>query len=414
MEHEKKKVGILNVQWVDNYGAVLLAYALQATIDSMGYQAEVVDYRPINISEQKSLSERIKNQLRQNGVKGIIQRVVRKVKGKQGSNVNVSSKEKHEKFEAFRRKYLQRSVVCHTLSDFDALDYDIYVVGSDVIWKPDRVKSEESDVYFLNFTKENSCGRIAYAASIGTDDTEQLKAIENKMGALLRKFDCVSVREKTSLPFVQSLWGKNVTWCIDPTMLLERCHYDRLLKESGLEDTSKDRYIYLYLFENNLEAIELANKYSKALNLPIICQCGLPEKIDRLFMHSKDDGPTEFVYRIKNADFVITDSFHGTVFSIIYQKNFITLSRGKISIRMQDLLERMNLLERYVENPSEWETEITPIDYRETEKIIHFWRTESMDYLINALGKWGGYYKYLIISIAPLNADLQHICGVAV
>lgn len=193
------------------------------------------------------MSERIKNQFTQNGLKVIIEKTVHKVQGKQGRNVNDSSKEKRERFESFHRQYLYRSAIFHTIPIYDDIEYDIYVVGSDVIWKPDRVQPAASDVYFLNFAEAHQCGRIAYAASIGTDDVEMLKAVESKMGELIQKFDSVSVREKTSVPFVQKLWRKPVTWCIDPTMFLERCNYDRILKGRFGGNTKRTIYIPLFV-----------------------------------------------------------------------------------------------------------------------------------------------------------------------
>lgn len=396
-ENKKQKVGILNVQWTDNYGAVLLAYALQSVIESMGYCAEIIDYRPSAANEQSSLIKRIKKKIVQDGINGVVNRLFRKIFRKQDNNVNFSSVEKHKKFELFRNNYLNRSIVYQAIHDGDNLDYDLYVVGSDVIWKPDRVLSFESEVYFLNFTVNYNCRRIAYAASIGTDDCERLSLIEEKMGGMLQKFDCVSVREKASLSFVQKLYGRPVQWCIDPTLLIGKDKYDVMLEKNGLNGAIQEHYIYLYLFENNQEAIKLANKYSKELNLPIICQCGMPDKINRLLEFSKDDGPIEFIGRIKNADFIITDSFHGTVFSVIYRKQFVTLSRGKISIRMQDLLERLKLQERYVNNPANAEVDCLSVDYATTEEIIKEWRNESVVWLKSALteNRGGGYHKYL-------------------
>lgn len=391
MGDEVKKVGILNVQWVDNYGAVLLAYALQLTIDAMGYQAEIIDYRPVTVTKSKSLIKRVRDNYEQFGLKGIADKVIQKVFGKPRGNVNTSSEEKHRRFEAFRERYLKRTRPYHAISS-DDFDYNIYVVGSDVVWKPDRVLSCESEVYFLNFTADKPCVRVTYAASIGTDDEEKLTAIAGKMGEMIQKFDSISVREKASIPFVQKLSGKEVQWCIDPTLLLTKQEYDKLLNSSVSGEFRTTRYIYFYCFENNTEAAELVNRYSREMKLPVICQCGIPEKIENLIEYSQHDGPVEFIQRIRDADFVITDSFHGTVFSIIYGKSFITLSRGNISIRMKDLLSRLELMDRYVADPSSNDLCLSRIDYSRTEQIIDAWRKESMIYLENALSQcvWGG------------------------
>lgn len=352
MDKEKLKVGILNVQWVNNYGVVLLAYALQFAISNLGYDAEIIDYRPLSVTQKKNLIARIRSNFKKYGLNGIIKKVTNKISHKAEKNVNYSSGEKTQQFEEFRKHYLNRSGIYRQISASDSLDYDVYVVGSDVLWKSDRMLPQEADVYFLNFSENKCCRRIACAASMGTDDQERLSQISDRMKALLPKFNDVSAREKSSVSFVQQLFERNVTRCIAPTFLLKKEDYDTILNQEGLSNEHAGHYIYLYLFENNPSAIDLVNEYSKAMNLPVICQCGIPGKINNLLEVSADDGPAEFIDRIKNAELVITDSFHGIVFSIIYWKNFITLSRGKNSIRMKDLLERLGLEDRYIKDVS--------------------------------------------------------------
>ena len=128
--------------------------------------------------------------------------------------------------------------------------------------------------------------------------------------------------------------------------------------------------------------------------MPVACQCPAPDKIDNLLEYSRDDGPLEFVNRIRNASLVITDSFHGTVFAIIYRKDFYTLSRGKISIRMQDLLTRLGLMSRFIGNDSN--VSYTQANYQNVDKIIEEWREESMNYLVKNL-TGGGYRKEIIL-----------------
>jgi hypothetical protein len=376
-----KKVGILNVQWVDNYGAVLLAYALQTGIENLGYDAEIIDYRPIVPVQHQSFFAKLKS----NGLKGICNKAWNKIVKREGTkSVFISSQNKKEAFDNFRKKYLHRSKIYNTITTEDNLDYNTYVVGSDVVWKPDRICSHESDVYFLNFTEGKECHRITYAASIGTDDKEKLAGVKDKLKNLIQKFDCVSLREKTSIPFVQSLYNKEISWCIDPTMLLTAEDYDTLISQSS-KSIEQGEYIYVYLFEDNEETYKLVNKLSKKMNLPVVCQCSNPDKIDMLKEYSEEDGPLEFVNRIKNAKLVVTDSFHGTVFSIIYNRDFYTISRGKISIRMQDLLTRLNLMNRYIPDPTKFNMNLSSVDYYNVDSIIDEWKKESIDYLKNAL-----------------------------
>lgn len=381
---ESANVGILNIQEVDNYGAVLLCYALQSTIENLGYKAEVIDFRPILPNESLSYIELLIKKVREDGVLGASKAVVRKLSGQHRTGVNISSDLKKMRFEEFRKKYLNRTPIYRGHGTVDSPIFDTYVVGSDVVWKPARVRSDEAYTYFLDFTDGLICNRIAYAASIGTDDSDTLSDIASLIQKHIMKFDYVSVREKTTVPFIKELYGGDVTWCIDPTLLLSQDDYDSCFAlESDIDQGSE--YIYLYLFDGNEAAYKMANRYSKAMGIPVICQCDNPEKINNLKEFSSDDGPIEFIQRVKNARFVITDSFHGTVFSIIYKKNFVTLSRGNISIRMKDLLNRLGLLGRYVENPETVDVELTSIDYSSVKLIIDAWREESMNYLKEAL-----------------------------
>lgn len=392
--NENADVGILNVQEVDNYGAVLLCYALQTSIEKLGYTVKVIDFRPSKPKSNLSYTARLKNKLKNEGIIQTSKNIADKVFGKKQYGVNISSNLKKEHFEEFRRKYLNRTSVYRGINEVDSPIFDAYVVGSDVVWKPGRVKSEESDTYFLNFTEGLLCKRIAYAASIGTDDPALLSDIKPLIKKYIAKFDHVSLREKSSLTFINEIYSGDVLWCIDPTLLLTREEYDLLLDQN--RGNVHNDYIYLYLFENNEFAYTLTNRFSQESGLPVICQCNNPDKINNLLEFCPDDGPADFIQRIKNARLVITDSFHGTVFSVIYQREFLTLSRGNISIRMKDLLGRMNLLNRYLDASDEIPLNLTSIDYDAVSEIIDEWRKESMHYLeatLNPNNRGGGIVK---------------------
>ena len=376
-------VGILNVQEVDNYGAVLLCFALQKTIEDLGYKARIIDFRPVDINKSAGYGKRLMKKVKEKGFVGTSAAIIRKLSKKEKAGVNISSDLKKERFEQFRETYLKRTPIYSGMSMTDSPVFNTYVVGSDVVWKPARVKSKEADTYFLNFTEGLLCNRVAYAASIGTDDAKTLEEIAPLFQKYIEKFNYISLREKTSITFVKGLFDKDVTWCIDPTLLLRKEDYDRYFSLDAKR--IEGDYIYLYLFESNEAVYKMVNRYSSELGIPVICQCDAPDQIRNLKEFSSDDGPIDFISRIKNANMVITDSFHGTVFSIIYQKDFITLSRGNISIRMKDLLDRLNLLCRYVDAPETASLILAPIDYTDVIQIVDTWRKESMDYLRMAL-----------------------------
>lgn len=393
----KDGVGILNVQEVDNYGAVLLCYALQETIENLGYDAWVIDYRPAG--EQKhGMVRRISNKLKSEGIRGVIDVALRKSLKDSGVNVNRSSDEKKRNFENFRKEYFNRTPVYKGMNAPDSPIFRTYVVGSDVVWKPDRVRSYESDVYFLKFTDGLECNRIAYAASIGTADEQQLSEVADKFSDCVQRFDSISLREASSVPYVQNMVDKKVVACADPTLLIDKEIYDNIAN-SGLV-TSAQKYIYFYMFGDDPLAYEYVNRCSKTMNLPVVCQCNTPESVNNVLEYSGNDGPSEFLSRIRNAEYIITDSFHGTVFSILYHKDFATLSRGNISTRMEDLLERLNLKSRFVENP-EITGVLEPIsNYEKIDANIADWRDESIMFLANALDTRGGGTRFALIVVS--------------
>lgn len=375
----RAKIGILNVQYGDNFGAVLLCYALQETIRKMGYDPEVIDYRPKNPS---NIVRRAWQKVRREGVIGIFKTLYKKIICRDKAVIQEKpSLKKIERFELFRNQYLKRSVVFDGAKDIKKRGYDVYVVGSDLVWKPERVK-EEADVYFLTFTKGKDCRRISYAASLGTDDEDILRKQAKKFRKLIEKFDFVSVREKSSVTYIESFYRGKVYWCVDPTLLLERKDYEKLLPDK----TCAIGYIYLYLLNDNEEAHELARKCSQEFHIPIFGQSPNSNRINEIGTSCADDGPLEFIERIKDARFIITDSFHGTIFSIIFEKQFMTFSRGSISIRMQDLLQRLEMLDRYVPNGYADIHKLNErIEYNSVKEIINNWKRESMEFLEKSL-----------------------------
>lgn len=381
-----KKVGILNVQHADNYGAVLLAYALQTEIEHLGYNAEIIDFRPAAV--RHNFIHKFVEILKQEGCFQLFRKLQRKILYHNKTDTKALN-ERRKAFADFREHYLNRSKIYRNVMDERPLDYDIYVVGSDVIWKPARVISRtESDAYFLNFTEGLPCKRIAYAASIGTDDNDVLRPLQDKIKNMIGKFDSISLRENTSVPFIRSLYGRSVTWCIDPTMFFNADFYNKLSLESKHPISHiADNYIYMYVLGDNKQAYLMANQLSHIWNIPVICDAPSPQLIDNVALNVQIDGPLEFLNRIKNAKVVITDSFHGTVFSIIFHKDFYTFSRGKISIRMQDLLEKFRLTNRYVNSEKLAIQQFTPVEYGNVDNIINNWKEESVKFLNNALSQ---------------------------
>ncbi len=379
-----KSVGILDVPWINNFGAVLISYALQHVTMELGYNPEIINYVHIKKIPIKS---RIKNKLYSTLRSGI--RFIKKILGTAKSNTAPAKKicnaQMPDNFGDFKRKHLRYSKPFSYITQKDFPIYARYIVGSDVVWKPARIKSEEKKLYFLKFAPKQSV-KIAYAASIGTNDKELLKSIKGIFRRNINRYDFISLREKESAEFVSQFTNKNVETVIDPTLLLKRDIYDRLEKEAT--NKIKDKYIYLYNLSDNDDIIKFAEQQAEKLSCKIVYYGfkNYPGREKYLLEFTRFDGPAEFLNRIKEAEMVITDSFHGTVFSVMFHKSFYTFARDNINVRMQNLLNIIDLPDRFIEEYDENQTyPDEKIDFNKVDKVIEAEREKGISFLKTAL-----------------------------
>lgn len=362
------KVGIINVQWFDNPGAVLLCYSLQQFLKKMGIESVVIDYAKGGGSN---------SQLQEGYLTSKINKVIAKIKKVRRYNSVPFYKAlqfRHVKYEDFREKYLIKTERFTSKEDGPFGEYNAYIVGSDVVWKPAIVNSDDAYVYFLEFAKEINAKRISYAASIGTNDEQLLSECEGKYKKLLKDFDYISVREKQTALFLTKILGGKITTLLDPVFLMNKDEYVRQLDLSK----SNDEYIYFYMLEENVDAINFVKELAIKERLKIVYDL---HDVDMSYLHkllgknataSISDGPREFLQNILNAKYVVTNSFHGTAFSIIFRKNFFSFSCvnqvSNVSIRMENLLETVGLIDRY--DVKNYELINADIDYEAVEKVI--------------------------------------------
>ena len=265
---------------------------------------------------------------------------------------------------------------------------DILIVGSDQVWNPFGTE----DAYFFGFAPDHN-GKIAYAASIGTNSVSH--AYLEHFTPLLNRFDFISVREESAKEILQQYVDKPIKVALDPTLLLTRDEWDKIAVQPAVPQP----YIFVYLLGEKREHRRLIKKYAKTLGLKIVF---LPHvhfrfnPADCFFADYNlyDVGPREFVGLIKNAEMVITDSFHGCVFSIIYQKKFWALKRHKdsekenMNSRLYTLFDSLGLQDRLIEDEStEYDAKSLnrQIDYAHVEAKLNTLRKDSADFLLNAI-----------------------------
>ena len=333
------KIGILTYHFVLNYGAVMQAWALQEYLKKRGHHVELIDYRPSHLERGGSFyfPKNIKL-LKMNLIKAVI---------KLRSIFNFFSRQarlKETKFLAFQNNYLDLSK--KTLREFKCLkesccDYDIFLCGSDQIWNSSN-HSGIDEAYFFGFLPEDST-TVSYAASFGRSFIE--KDYKNQVAHLLKSFNSISVRELSGVKLVNELTGKNAQCVLDPTLLLG----EEILNLVDLKVPNKD-FIFSYALRSK-DTVNLTNDYiSRKLNLDLISDKSLKTKKYAL-------SPLEWVSHIKGSSFVVTNSYHGTLFSLIFKKPFIfvALSGAKSSYneRAISLLGELGLMSRVLKSFNE-------------------------------------------------------------
>jgi hypothetical protein len=258
-------------------------------------------------------------------------------------------------------------------------DYDFFVAGSDQIWNPNF--DFISDREFLTFASKEK--RIAYAASIGVNEIPLEK--KDIYDSYFHGFKAISVRENEAAKIVNSFLDLKVPVVIDPTMLMESDDWARISNESSLK--RKKGYILNYfLGKNSEEGLNAIKKMSNDNALEVFDVMNANGKVKR------EIGPTEFLWLIRNADYICTDSFHGAVFSIMFHKQFFIFERpmekgyGNMNSRIDTLLEKFDLKDRYLHSINDMENILKQkISYEHIDDLLTIEREKARLYLENAM-----------------------------
>lgn len=368
-------VGILSMQRIVNYGSFLQSYALKKTIESLGHEVVFVDYK-IEEPLYKSTNERIRNKvdsLIKRGLDKYSQKpILKKYLPEKINEMVVNNK-------LYREEFLPLLGVTDEYkfnSNLDAL-----VIGSDEVFNVFQKSTRVG--YSLELLGENNNAKrlLSYAASFGNTTLEKIEANNktNEISLLLSDFDAISVRDANSGSIVKELTNKEPVYNLDPVLI-----YDFTNEVPDIV-TEKD-YIIVYAYRDRLsekekeEIVKFAQKKGKKL----ISLGGYQDFVDEYINAS----PFELLDYVKNADYIITDTFHGTIFSIIFQKKFVSFIResknGKYGNqeKMSDLLGRLGLSNRGIYNASEIEEQIEKdINYTEVNKIRKQYISSAIDYL---------------------------------
>jgi len=371
------KIGIITFHFAHNQGAVLQCYALQNALNKMGYDAGVIDYCPsyhtIRYSAKRNPFVMAYYSFKKQKNKGCIIRFYQTARAfAKGVYLTAMQtyKLREKNFSNFINKNLNLSDSYKTIKSLrkNPPKYDAYISGSDQLWNPDLVDGTFDPAYFLDFG-ESDVKKITYAVSLKENYTEKEK---QKMQQFCKAIDAISAREKNNT--LDEVLNGEYTVCIDPTLLLSMEDYADIISEKA-EDKP---YVFVYGFESTDNMINAVKSISNELGIRVVN--GSPERVKLSNAENLYDyGPDEFLSYIKNAQFVVTNSFHGTAFSIIYNKQFVTVAHTTRGRRMVDLLEKLGLSDRLWQNSKcNWKCEINYSDVNEKRAVL---KEQSLNYL---------------------------------
>lgn len=373
-------VGLVTFFQDDNVGTCLQAFALQKKIQELGHQVEILDYSHQDIVRyDKSFRNRIRGIVKTYGNKNMF--YYKKLK-----KIDYITK---ERFCQFRRENL--AVTKKKYSGYSELeeggkDYDAFVCGSDMIWTP--TFDIDHKVYFLQFC--NCEKRISYAPSFGTDVIPS--NLEKEFRNYIRSFPYISCREDSGIEIIRKLADIQAELVLDPTQLISKEEW-----ESNFAMENKDeKYILCYLFGASREVTKwyhhLAKKIAGHYKANIrYMPMSRSEQVHEIYYGDASYGPVEFMRLVHNAEFIITNSYHGFMFSLIFEKPFVVVRREKelywsqFEKRFESVLKLIHQEERLLAKDDFVGEQLYSIDYSVINESLEEQRKKSEAFLKNAL-----------------------------
>ena len=365
----KMQVKIITRHSPANYGSLLQSIATQKLVEQIGYSNEIIDY----ISKEETgiriafTQLKGKTEWNHNLLKKIAYIIMR-----EPENLTM-----YCKFAKMRRKYLlmtKRFSSYIELEEYFKNSEDIFMTGSDQVWGP--VSTGKHDlVYFLNFVP-NRCKKVAFAASFGKAKFDENIIQEYKK--YLVQYDNIAVRENTAVKILREI-NIDAKQVLDPTLLIDSTEWVKYIKKDKKET---EEYILIYQIHNDHKLNQYAKKFASKTKLKLIRVSPILHQIKRggKFVYLPDI--SEFLSLIKNAKYLITDSFHGTAFAINFNTQFIEiLPNTGTSSRNQSILKLTELEDRVLTDLEDFSYIDSQIDFSKVNKIIQKNREESIEYL---------------------------------
>ena len=374
------KIGIITQPLQNNYGGLLQNYALQRVLEKMGHEVVTIDQEYSRIPLWRILASTIKT---------LLLRVVGK-----NREFFFLPKDRELKYINQNTLYFLDNYINHTekISNekqirriVKSLFLEAYIVGSDQVWRP----CYNNNIYisFLKFADSYQVKRIAYAASFGVDNWEFSKMETKKCKKLIKSFDAVSVRESSGIELCRRYLDVDACQVLDPTMLLDKCDYIDLVEKEN--EGKSIGSLLSYILDPERSKIDLIENVAERLNLipfSVMPELQLNSKtivdIDKCVFPSV----TKWLRGFMDAEFVVCDSFHGAVFSIIFNKEFVILGNEERGMaRFHSLLKMYGLEERLVTDLNDFSVVMKSIDWSRVNRIRKERNCFSFEFLSRSL-----------------------------
>ena len=362
------KVAIMTRHAIINYGSLLQAYATQKIVEKLGYDCKIIDYIRNDESYREYEKTTLKNKpaWHRNPLKKYFYLALR-----QPESIIAG-----KKFEIERKSLLNLTKKYSSAKELKSNPpiADVYVTGSDQVWGP-VVNGEYDDSYCLSFAKGK---KISYAASFGR--TIMNEEISNYYKKWLSKYDYLSVREASAVELLKT-YGLTSEQVLDPTLLFDSTFWEQLASP-----IKEKKYVLVYQLHNDIKLGEYANKVAKSKGLPLLRVSASLHQVLRpgKFIYCPTVG--EFLSYIKNADCMITDSFHGTAFALNFNTQFVeVLPHNNTTTRNMNILSLTNLTDRILRNVDDTEIAEKEIDFTYANQVISKNREASIRTLYRML-----------------------------
>lgn len=382
-----KPIGLVTCYFHHNYGSMLQAYATEMIMQQMGLPFQTIACKaPINYMQENKILYIIKKLLIADWKMRLGKMKIERAK-KDNPMFAKNWEIRNKAFDQFAETFFHVSPYCKNREELTKMaeNYSAFLVGSDQLWRTDSV---EHGYYTLEWVP-NHIRKIAYSTSIGVKEVPWFQVEKNKR--FMNRFDHIALREQSACDLVYKLTGRKVPVVLDPTLLFTG---DQWLGIQQQEPLTNGKYIFCYLLGDNPSQREFIKNVKEKTGYKIVALQQLDDYIpsDEGFADEAPYvGPREFLNYIRNAEYVFTDSFHCSVFSILYKKNFFTFSRfaegakQSTNTRIDNLLHITGLEERRMTNDKTIEEVVNfKRNFDGVDEKLNALRKSSMDYLYNA------------------------------